>query len=358
MNLIQLIRKARLGVDAILPSGQVSKLWQDDEIVDLVEQASNEINLRLRLARKKWGIQTMSAIPQTSSEISSAGATSIVSTPVTVDGETYNPAVSLATVAGQIRVLLPPDFGEMVKIQSPDQTTMRFIKAEYESEYWTELEQSARNTDGTFMSLNSVYGLTMYYDIIDNRTLVLCPPCPTSFSMIIDYIPMKRPLRYSGPSTVLLTQGSTAVVADTGTWVSDNIYSELSNQKAELVWYPIGTTVTSVNTALRLDQDYPRVASITDDAHATLVLPWPLTTGHYPCVMAMCPTMPRVYHQWIAELTSTFMLRKVSPEISDKYAAAVVGRFDTTVRPTAGSRSSQMSQITDDETMMGGLTDR
>lgn len=358
MNLVQLVRKARLGVDAILPSGQVSRLWQDDEMVDLVEQANNDINLRLRLARKKWGLQSMASMQPPQLNLAQGTSVQIIYVPITRDGETYDPTVQLKVNAGTVRLLLPPDFGEMVKVTCLDQTTARFIKAEYESEYWTDLEQSARNSDGTYISINSAFGQTMYYDIIDNRTMVLCPPGPATMNLQIDYVPMKRPLRYSGPGKVELIQGSTAVLGENTTWVTDNIYTETSNQDAELVWYPIGTVVTTINTAVRLDTDYPRIASITDDAHATLVSAWPGATGTYPCVAAMAPTMPRTYHQWIAELASTFMLRKVNTEISDKYAQAVIGRFDTTVRPTAGSRSSQSSQITDDETLMGGLADR
>lgn len=323
-------------------------------MIDLVEQANNEINLRLRLARKKWGIQSLAG-KTPALGVTATGAVGAGTAPITRDGETYDPTTQLQLVAGSTRLLLPPDFGEIVKIMTIDQTTVRWIKAEYESDYWTELEQAARNTDGSFITINSVLGQTMYYDILDNRTLVMCPPSPSAQALQIDYVPMKRPLRYSGPAQVLLTQGSTALRGASTTWVTDNIYTELSNQSAELVWYPVGTVVTTINTAIRLDADYPRVASIQDDSNAVLVTAWAGETGHYPCLMSMAPTMPRVYHQWIAELTSTFMLRKVSPELSDKYAAAVVGRFDSTVRPTAGSRSSQSSAITDDESVMGGL---
>lgn len=323
-------------------------------MVDLVEQANNEINLRLRLARKKWGIQSLAG-KSPALGVAATGSVAPGTAAITRDGETYDPATQLQLVAGSTRLLLPPDFGELVKIMTIDQTTVRWIKGEYESEYWTELEQAARNTDGSFITINSVLGQTMYYDILDNRTLVMCPPSPSAQALQVDYVPMKRPLRYSGPGKVLLTQGSTALRGDDTTWVTDNIYTELSNQAAELVWYPFGTTISTINTAIRLDADYPRVSSIQDDSTGVLVAPWPGATGHYPCLMAMAPTTPRVYHQWIAELTSTFMLRKVSPELADKYAAAVVGRFDTTVRPTAGSRSSQSSVITDDESVMGGL---
>lgn len=369
MNLAQLVRKARLGVDGIFPSGQVSSLWKEDEMVDLVDQSNNDINTKLRLAGKKWMVQSMGAITPPLGTATGAGI-DVVTTPITRDGETYDPTTNLALQAGQTRALLPPDFGEMVKIETINQTTSRWVKGDYESEYWTDLEQNARNTDGSFVTINSAFGQTMYYDILDRRTLATCPPVPATMQIQIDYIPMKRPLRYSTPGssgsgigTVTLTNGSTAVVGNGTTWITDNIYTEASNQFAELVWFPVGTAIPAANAgalsvAVRLDFDYPRVQSLQSDTLATLVSPWTLATGNYPAIMAMAPTTPRIYHQWIAELTTTFMLRKVNPDVSDKYAQAVLGRFDTIIRPSAGRRSGQTSTITDDETLMGGLADR
>lgn len=338
MNIVQVIRKARLGCDAILPSGQPSTLWQDDELVDLVTEANDDLNLALRLVRKKWGVQTVLSTTPAFSR----------------DGELYDPTVQLNPASGATSVLLPPDFGEITRILCTSVTTVRFVPADFESQYTVDMEQGARNQDGTFTSLNSSVGMTYYYDIIGDRTLYLTPPLAGALALQIDYTPMKRPLFWTNTGTVTITQGSKAIAGAGTAWVTEGIYAGNADQRAELL---VGVTSLS-DQSIRLDRDYPTVATLTDNGNAILTSTWPyLSIAASPFILAMVPTLPRVYHRWIARVVATLMLSKINPDLSEKYAAGVMRRFDAAIRPTAGVRQIQESTVTDDNVLLGGLAD-
>jgi len=338
MNVVQILRKARLGCDAILPGGTASSLWATDELIDLTTQANDELNMRLRLVRKKWGLVTLN----------------IDSADIVRDGETYVPSDELATLAGATEVRLPPDFAEMSKILCTNLTSMRFQPAEFESQYWVEAEQGSREEDGTFLNSGTGFGATYFYDLVAERTLALTPPLADALDLSISYVPMKRPLYYSTTGTISVTNGSVVVNGDGTTWSSDNVFAEDDHQGCELI---VGISSLS-STSVRLDKDYPRVARIGSNAQLELVSAYPgVTATAQTFIVAMVPTLPRVYHRWIAELTSAFMLRKVNPELADKYAISLLGRFDTTIQPTAGARQSQESLVTDDDESFGGLSE-
>src|SRR5258708_3129196 len=77
----------------------------------------------------------------------------------------------------------------------------------------------------------------------------------------------------------------------------------------------------------------------------------------YPFTMAMSPMAPRVYHRWIARLTAVYMLAKVNPDLSDKYAKQVMAQLSAGVAPTARRRQIQESPVTDAEGELGGIAD-
>jgi hypothetical protein len=335
-NLVQIIRKARLGCDAILPGGQTSSLWQDDELVDLADEATEELELRLRLKMKKWGVQTLTS----------------TSPAFTREGETYTPSANLVVPSGSTSLLLPPDLGEIVRILCTSDTTARFVPASFESQYWIEMTQGSLNQDGTFTAGADTTGQTYYYDIIAERTLAITPPTPVGLSLSLDYTPMKQPLFYSNAGTVSIVQGQTVINGTGTTWLTDGIFAAGDKQRAELI---SGVSTLGDNT-VRLDRNFPAVASITSNTLATLQLPWaPATLTNSSFILAMVPTLPRVYHRWIARLTAVLMLSKINPDLSDRYAKQVMERFVSSIAPTANRRQIQESPVTDAESLMGGI---
>jgi hypothetical protein len=336
VNLVQIIRKARLGCDAILPGGQASSLWQDDELVDLTDEANEYLELQLRLKMKKWGVQT----------ITSATAD------FTREGETYSPLTNLVLPSGAKTMLLPPDLGEIVRILCTSDTTARFVPAQFESQYWIELSQGSMNQDGTFTAGADTTGQTYYYDVIAERTLAITPPLPVGITVSIDYTPMKQPLFYSNTGTISIVQGTKVITGVGTTWLTDGIFTGTSNQKAELI---AGIGTLGDNT-VRLDRNFPVVAAITSDTAASLQLNWaPASVVAQPFILAMCPTLPRAYHRWIARLTAVLMLSKINPDLSEKYSKAVMERFANSIAPTANRRQIQESPVTDAESLMGGI---
>lgn len=342
MNLIQLIRKARLSADAILPTGQVSGLWGDDEMADLVTEANEELNLRFSLVHKKWGLQT----------VTQADAA------FTRDGEIYTPSTALKVspqtdVGGNpiaTRITLPPDFGEMVRVTCVSDRTVRFMPAPMEWAHWTDMEQGAFSQVGTNVLSTSPLGMTFYYDIIGNRTMILIPPVIQTYNIAIDYIPMKRPLYYTVAGTVTLTQGLTTITGAATVFQSAGMFSEASSQACEII---VGVNSVT-DPAIALSTDYPRVATILSDTSATLVSAYgPVGGAGLSYILAMAPTLPRVYHRFIARLTAARMLSKVSPELSGQYATGVMQLFTEVIQPASRSRQSQESVGTEDSEEMG-----
>jgi hypothetical protein len=343
MNLIQIIRKARLGADAILPGSQVSSLWGDDEMADLVQEANEEINLRFQKMHVKWGLQTVS---QTDS-------------PFVRDGEIYTPATSLH-IAGQVgtsgpaRIALPPDFGEMVRVLCISDRTVRFQPAPVEWGHWINLEQGSYGLSGVGTVPQTPSGMTFYYDILANRTMIVIPPVTQSYDIAIDYIPMKAPLQYTTTGTIAVTNGLTSIVGTGTKFQTDGLFSEASNQACELI---VGVNDPQDSTIL-LRSQYPRVAQITSDTAAVLVSAWGGTTqATANFIMTMAPTVKRDYHRWIARLVTSLMLAKVSPQLSSDYSQGVFQRFTEVVEPTARIRQSQDSKVTEDAEEMGLQSD-
>jgi len=287
---------------------------------------------------KKWGIQTLTS----------------TSSAFTREGETYTPSTSLVTTSGQTTLSLPPDLGEIVRILCTSDTSVRFAPAQFESQYWIDLEQGARNTDGTFPAGTSSQGFTYHYDVIAERTLAITPPLVADLDLSIDYTPMKRPLYYTNTGTVTIAQSGTTIIGTGTAFVTDGVFAANAGQRAEII---TGLS-TLASTSLRLDRDYPTVATITSDTAATLNVAWtPATVTDSTFIIAMAPMAPRVYHRWIARLAAVYMLSKVNPELSDKYARQVMEKLSNTVAPTANRRQIQESPITDAEASFGGLSE-
>jgi len=333
MNLIQIIKKSRLGVDSILPGGRVSSQWSDEEMVDLVNTALDEVWRRFRLARKKHGLLS---VKQSDSAF-------------TRDGETYTPATSLQITSSTNKITLPPDYGELVRVLCIDNRSVRFFPADMESFHWIDVEQSAQDDSGNLL-LSTPDHLVLYFDIIGSRTLIFIPPISTTLNLQIDYIPLKRPLYYS--TTGVASQTGTALTGVGTVWVDDNIYTEDTGNAAEFIALNDAfSSIEEITDSIRLDKDYPRVASFTSNTVAVMVAS--ATVASTPFIMAMAPSLPRDIHRWIAQYVSALMLQKINPELSQKYGAEVLKSFDESIRPTAGRRQSQESTVTEDAAEFG-----
>jgi hypothetical protein len=190
--------------------------------------------------------------------------------------------------------------------------------------------------------------------VIAERTLAITPPLVADLDLSIDYTPMKQPLYYSNTGTVTIANGSTSIVGTGTTWLTDGLHAGGTGQRAEII---TGLS-TLASTSVRLDRNYPLVASIEGNEAATLAVEWAAATvtdtSH---IMAMAPIAPRVYHRWIARLTAVYMLSKVNPDLSDKYAKQVMEKLSSGVAPTANRRQIQESPVTDAEPSFGGLSE-
>lgn len=331
MNAAQLIRKARQGIDAILPGGSASAQWQDDESLAILNEAMESVHREFRLVHQKWGMVTLNYDDDA----------------FTQEGETYTPSSELSITSSRQKVTLPPDVAEIVRITSPSHSSYRFIKADAESSRWIDLEKDSTSVVGIPVE---PLGLTFYWDLIGYRTLFFTPVVSGTVELEIDYIPMFRPLYYSNAGSVAVTNSSTTITGTSTTWVTDNIFSEASGQRCELI---VGTNSLQSNT-ISLVKDYPRVASITSNTAATFKSNYGgTTTSGAPALMVMAPTLPREYHQWIARVASALMLSKINPDLSDKYHAKYMQQFRNEIQPSIRRRQSQESRVTEDSEEMG-----
>jgi hypothetical protein len=232
----------------------------------------------------------------------------------------------------------------MIRIKCINNRSVRIIPAESESYHWIDLEQ-AGYTDNSIPLAIQPAGLVFYYDIIDQRTLFITPPVSQAFNLEIDYVPMRRPLFYTNAGLATVTNASTALTGTDTTWASDGVETQSTRQLAEVI---VGTKDLQSNL-IRIDKDYPRVASITSNTVATLVSAYAgPTVASTPLIIAMVPVLPREYHRWITRLTSALMLSKINPELSDKYSAKFMAGFTEEIQPVIRRRQSQDSRVVED----------
>lgn len=331
MNVIQIVRRARQGVDAILPGGYGAAQWSTEELVDLANEAYEWMQREFRLTHKKYGLTTLNT--------SSAAFTR--------DGETYTPSTALVVSSSQTKLTLPPDFAELVRLTCTNNRSIRFFPAQMESDHWVDREQGSYLDFLSSLPTVDGQGLVFYYDIIDSRTLYIMPPFSgtTNLNLELDYIPMKRPLYWSSDGTVTITNGLTTI-AGTGTrWSLDSVYTETEKQGAEIIVGPSDPE----SEQIRVDRDYPIVTSITDDTTATLKSPYAAPTAtDSPFIMAMVPAFPREYHRFLTRLTSSLMLSKVNPDVSEKFYAKYQMQFKEQINPVIRRRQSQSSPVVED----------
>jgi hypothetical protein len=320
------MRRARQNVDAILPGGYASAQWSDEEMLDLANEAYEGMLREFRLVNKHWGQHTINTD----------------SSAITREGEVYTPSSELVinTTNGQ-KILLPPDFAEIVRITCTNNRDIRFFPSSTEMTAWIAEEQSAFNETNTALSQMPA-GLTFFYDVIQNRTLQFQPAVSGVYNLEIDYIPMKRPLYYTNQGTITINNGTSTITGTSTTFQSDNIYAEDVSQRAEVI--PGSSDPQS--SVIDINRDYERITGITNDTSAGLKRVWSANTvTNSPFIIAMAPSFPREYHRWMARLTSSLMLSKVNPDIAEKYFGKFMTQFKEQINPTIRRRQSQQSQV-------------
>jgi hypothetical protein len=326
------MRKARQGVDALLPGGYASAQWSDEEMVDLVNEAYEGMQREFRLVHKKWGLITLNTD----------------SAAFTREGETYTPATSL--VHGTTNtVTLPPDFAELVRIKCTSNRSIRYFPAEIEQDHWIDSDQAGWDDTTNLALAGDPAGLVFYYDVIGNRTLYFTPPTSGSFDLEIDYIPMFRPMAYTNLGTIAITNGDTAITGTNSTF-TDGVYSSVSNQAAEII---VGASDPQSNV-VSVTKDYPAVATLTSNTAAVLASNYSGTTvSAAKYILTMAPVFPREYHRWLARLASSLMLSKVNPDIAEKYFTKFTQQFQNQINPAIRRRQSQMSPVVEDADEFG-----
>jgi len=205
MNLSQIVRKARLEVDAIRANGAVSALWSDEEVIDAANTAMDNAARLIRLAD------------------SNILTTHMKSTDSSVDmvSEVYSPT-SLAITNAQIDYTLPPD---CVRVDSITPLTsgyegIRFYPAGIHQKGW--IDQSTL----TATDLSTVSGSEQifYYIIVGARTLRIRPVPTETFDVEVAYQFRPQRLQNYSTGTVQLTQSSTSVHGLGGTaWLTSGI---------------------------------------------------------------------------------------------------------------------------------------
>ena len=320
MNLSQLVRKARLEVDAIRANGVVSALWSDEEVIDAANTAMDRIARLVRLADSNILTKYMKSTDASEDMIS----------------EVYGPS-ALKMVSAQIDYTLPPD---CVRIESITPLTsgyegIRFYPAGIHQKGW--IDQSTL----TATDLSTVSGSEQifYYVLIGARTLRIRPVLTETFDVEVAY--QFRPTRLQNYSlgTVRLTKGSSIAHGMGGTaWLTSGVRAP-----ADLVLDTAANV--SVNAV------YPRITSISTETEAALARTWASDSRDSSYHISMIPQLPEEHHSWLAQVTAATMLRKVSPELSKTALEELDKQLDLGVQPEVTIRQMQESLAVDEYTL-------
>ena len=204
MNVLQLMRQARLEIDAIRSGGAATELWSDEEVLSAVNTSKDEAARFLRLADSNLLTKRLR---------STDAAVDLIS-------ETYNPS-SLRLVSGTALYTLPPDYVRAVVILPVTSTFdgIRFLPATAQAKSTVDLVV-IQDTDLTGAEGSDQ---VFYYYHIGARTLRFMPtPQDTiDIELLYHYRPPK--LRYTNIGTITRTLASATVVGTDTTWLTEGI---------------------------------------------------------------------------------------------------------------------------------------
>ena len=326
MNLLQIIRKARLNVDAIRTNNVTSALWGDDEVVDAVNTAMDTAARIIRLADSRILSKTLVSTDGAAYGSGNYGAGSYGS--MDLISETYNlPSI----IPNTTDYILPPDFVRVVSIRPTDSgfQSLTFRPAAAQDKYFLDQRSIPSSDLSSGIDSNQVF----WYTLVGPRGIRFTPtPMDTiDLELVYDYRPPK--LLYSVEGTVSITSGDSGVTGTGSTWFSSGI-----RNPAEVV---IGAD--AVNT-VQLGRNYPHIDVVVSDTVAALTRVWQqASVVASPYGLAMVPLLPEEHHAWLAELAAATLMKKVNIEVAMKMEQALEKVYKDTVQPEITIRQIQES---------------
>lgn len=325
MNLHQIVRKARLNVDAIRTGNVASALWSDEEVVDAVNTAMDEAARIIRMADSRILTKTLDSSSSTSYGSGAYGAGSYGSEDLI--SETYS---MFALAAETTDYLLPPDLVRIVSIRAvgTDFSSVVFRPMNAQDKYF--LDQRSIPSDE--LSIATGTSQTFWYTQIGAFGIRFSPTPKEAIDLelVYDYRPPK--LLYANTGTVNISNGSTALAGSSTTWFDFGLRTP-----AELM-------ANAGFTTTRLDQYYPKILSIDSNTTATMARPWQSTAlAGASYTLSMVPQLPPEHHAWLAEMTSAILMKKVNPDTAAKMKTDLEKQLKELVQPEVTTRQIQES---------------
>lgn len=322
MNVLQIMRQARFEIDALRTGNVVSAMWQDEEVLKAANVAMDRTARLLRLS----GSEILTKVLKSTDPTGALGDKQII--------EDYDPG-TLMIVAGTTDYTLPSDFVRVASIRpiTGGFDGIRFRPSSIANDFYVDLQNIPSD------NLVSVNGAeqTYYYTIIGPRTIRFAPTPRDSFDIELTYHYRQHRLLYYNTGTVTRTNGLTSVSGSGTAWLTAGMRSP-----AELL---VG--VTSVN-GVDMNAHYPHIQEISSDILLNLNRASTVTDGAGQAYfMAMVPVLPYEHHNWLAQMVSATLLRKVDADLSMKFQADLAQQLLEAVTPEVTLRQLQESLITE-----------
>lgn len=318
MNALQIMRKARFEVDALRTGNVASAMWDDEEILDSLNTASDSAARIMRLSDSHHVTKALRSDAGTSTFPEEAYATT-----------------SFRIVTDTTDYTLPPDLVHIVALR-PLTTGYDGVRFRPAPHYYKHFIDQISIPSAELTSIQEGEAV-FWYSRIGTRTLRIAPLPKDTIDIELVYHYRLPKLYVYTTGTVTTTYGSTSVVGSLTDWSSD------VRTPADLVIVSTGaSTPTSANVSL--GTAYRRVSSITDDSTIALAKAYPTTSlSAVKYALAMIPVLPEEHHAWLAQMTAAIMLRKVSLEASEMAKASLEKALMLEVQPETSIGQMQES---------------
>lgn len=326
MNLLQVMRKARLNIDAIRTNDVTSALWSDEEVADAVNEAMDEAARIVRIADSRILSKTLTSSAAVNYGSGLYGAGTYGSEDLISQNYTMFQIAPETT-----DYLLPPDLVRIVSIRPVDSQFQAVVFRPEAAQNKYFLDQ--RTIPSADLISTQESNSTFWYTQIGPFGIRFAPtPKDTiNIELVYDYRPAR--LLYDASGTFTVTNGELGL-SGTGTdWFHDGM-------RAPAEFIAGANAVTTV----RVNQNYPQVSAITSGTTATLLRAYQDSSLlNAPGALAMIPLLPAEHHAWLAQMTAAIMMRKVNPETSEKFALNLEKQLSAQIQPELAIRQIQES---------------